>query len=345
MITMDQIMRAVVVEVNEFLKDYLQPIATGKIQRITDYVTHRAPQFRHLLKYMPEAISKIKPNLSEDKLDDELHRIKRDFDRTTDEENTQLLDELNKGVISSSEYIQKFGLQIEKINSANGAALAEYVAHRKVILDLMEFAIRKSDDGRFQKESFLHNIIYPMRTTSSDTPYSNHNLWLLDEKLAYCSYISSDIPFDNNPKEDRTDIMILDSPVAVSDEENDGREYESIVLFELKRPMRDDYNGSSNPVNQLYEYVSQLKTNKKRDKDGRVIRVGQNTKFYLYAVCDITTTLEQILDFHDFSQTPDKLGYYKYNDKMNAYIEILSYDKIINDAKKRNRILFDKLGI
>ena len=95
----------------------------------------------------------------------------------------------------------------------------------------------------------------------------------------------------------------------------------------------------------IYEYVAQLRTNKKRDKDGRVIKVGQNTKFYLYAVCDITTTLEQILDFHDFSQTPDKLGYYKYNDKMNAYIEILSYDKIINDAKKRNRILFDKLGI
>ena len=32
-------------------------------------------------------------------------------------------------------------------------------------------------------------------------------------------------------------------------------------------------------------------------------------------------------------------------DKINAYIEILSYDKIISDAKKRNRILFDKLGI
>ena len=100
-----------------------------------------------------------------------------------------------------------------------------------------------------------------------------------------------------------------------------------------------DDSDSSNPVNQLYKYVSQLKTNTKKDKDGRIIRVGQNTKFYLYAVCDITTTLEQILDFHDFSQTPDKLGYYKYNDKMNAYIEILSYDKIINDAKKRNRII------
>lgn len=344
-ITMDQIMKAIIVEVSNFLKDYLQPIADNKMKRIKDYVIHQAPQFRHLLKYMPEELSKIKPNLSEDKMDDELHRIKREFDRNTSKENAKLLSDLNKGVINSSEYIEKFGQQVEKINSANGAALAEYVAHRKVILDLMEFAIRQKDDGHFQKESFLHNIIYPMRTTATDIPYSNHNLWLIDEKLAYCSYISSDIPFNNNPKDERTDIMILNKPVAVSDEENKGKEHESIVLFELKRPMRNDYNSNSNPINQLYEYVASLKTNKIQDKDGRIIRVGVSTKFYLYAVCDITSTLEHILDFHDFSQTPDKMGYYKYNDKMNAYIEILSYDKIINDAKKRNKILFDKLGI
>lgn len=344
-ITMDQIMKAIIVEVSNFLKDYLQPIADNKMKRIKDYVIHQAPQFRHLLKYMPEELSKIKPNLSEDKMDDELHRIKREFDRNTSKENAKLLSDLNKGVINSSEYIEKFGQQVEKINSANGAALAEYVAHRKVILDLMEFAIRQKDDGHFQKESFLHNIIYPMRTTATDIPYSNHNLWLIDEKLAYCSYISSDIPFNNNPKDERTDIMILNKPVAVSDEENKGKEHESIVLFELKRPMRNDYNSNSNPINQLYEYVASLKTNKIQDKDGRIIRVGVSTKFYLYAVCDITSTLEHILDFHDFSQTPDKMGYYKYNDKMNAYIEILSYDKIINDEKKRNKILFDKLGI
>lgn len=344
-ITMDQIMKTVTVEISKFLRDYLQPIADNKIKRITEYVTYQAPQFRHLLKYMPEAISKIKPNLSDDRMDDELHRIKREFDRHTSQENTKLLKDLNKGVISSDEYIERFGQQIEKINSANGAALAEYVAHRKVILDLMQFAIQQQGNGHFQKESFLHNLIYPMRTTAADIPYSSHNLWLIDEKLAYCSYISSDISFNNSPKEKRTDIMILDNPVAVSDEENCGREYESIVLFELKRPMRNDYNNSNNPVNQLYEYVAKLKSNNIKDKDGRIIRVGEKTKFYLYAVCDITSTLENILDFHDFSQTPDKLGYYKYNDKMNAYVEILSYDKIINDAQKRNKILFDKLGI
>lgn len=184
-----------------------------------------------------------------------------------------------------------------------------------------------------------------MRTTSDETPYSNHNLWLIDEKLAYCNYISSDIPFNNDPKQDRTDLMILDSPVAVSDEANTGTEYETIVLFELKRPMRNDYNDGSNPVTQLYNYVAFLKSGKAMDKDGRLIKAGTNTKFYLYAVCDVTNTLERILDYHDFTQTPDKLGFYRYNEKMNAYIEILSYDKIINDAKQRNKILFDKLGI
>ena len=29
----------------------------------------------------------------------------------------------------------------------------------------------------------------------------------------------------------------------------------------------------------------------------------------------------------------------------NGYIEILSYDKLIKDANRRNRILFDKLGL
>lgn len=63
-----------------------------------------------------------------------------------------------------------------------------------------------------------------------------------DERLAYSEYISSGIPFNNNTKEERTDILILNNPVAVSDEENTVREYGTIVIFELKSPMRDDYS-------------------------------------------------------------------------------------------------------
>src|SRR5699024_7281919 len=62
-VTIDQIMKSVIVEVSKFLSDYLQPIAQNKMKRISDYVTYKAPQFRHLLKYMSDDIAHIKPNL------------------------------------------------------------------------------------------------------------------------------------------------------------------------------------------------------------------------------------------------------------------------------------------
>ena len=92
-------------------------------------------------------------------------------------------------------------------------------------------------------------------------------------------------------------------------------------------------------------YVDKLKTNKVKDKDGRIINVDPNTQFYLYAVCDITPNLLKVADDRDFVKTPDGRGYYRYHDKKKAYIEILSYDKVIQDAMKRNKILFDKLGM
>ena len=81
------------------------------------------------------------------------------------------------------------------------------------------------------------------------------------------------------------------------------------------------------------------------DKNGRLIKVGDNTRFYLYAICDITNSLKQIAKRRGFHETPDKMGMYWYNDNTHAYMEIISFDKLIEDSEKRNRILFEKLGI
>ncbi|MGD0975941.1 MAG: hypothetical protein ABR866_17775 [Candidatus Korobacteraceae bacterium] len=43
------------------------------------------------------------------------------------------------------------------------------------------------------------------------------------------------------------------------------------------------------------------------------------------------------------TRTPDGQGFYKHNPALNAYIEVISYQKMLSDAKKRNRVLFDKL--
>lgn len=344
-ISMDEIIDSAKEHVELYLEEYLSKVRENKNERIRQYIHTSAPQFGHLLKYMPDSIQMIKPTLTDNKLDEELYKIKRKFDLELKKTSQEILDRIEVGTDNLNDYREKFEEQFERISEANKSALAEYVAHRKVILDLLAKGIRIKDDGKFNKEAYIHNLIYPMRRTSDEIEYESHNLWLIDERLAYCEYISSDIPFDNNPKEERTDVLMLNHPVAVSDENNNGREYETIVILELKRPMRDDYSIADNPIEQLLGYVDKISTNKVMDKNGRIIRVGENTQFYLYAVCDITPHLQKVAENHDFKETPDKLGLYKYHDKKHAYIEVLSYDKIILDAEKRNRILFDKLGI
>ena len=344
-ISIEKIIKESCVRIQDYLDEYLKPIAEEKTRRVSEYATEIAPQFRHLLKYMPDEIASIKPRLNDDKLDDELYKIKRKFDKNAKNERKELLDKIDEINMSTDEYEEYFQKQIEKISDANSAVLADYVAHRRVIIDLFERGLRRQDDGKFNKEKYMHSLIYPMKSTADDLGYEAHNLWLIDETLSYCSYISSDIPFDNDPKQERTDIMILDHPVAVSENKNDGKEFDTIVLFELKRPMRDDYTDSNNPITQLYDYVHKIRNGEAKDKYHRPIRAGNTTKFYLYAICDITSKLDRFLYQQDFKPTPDKLGYYKFNDSYNAYFEILSYDKILNDAKKRNRVLFEKLGL
>lgn len=344
-ISMKDIVECAKEQVENYLSEYLNEVRKNKEERIKKYISDQAPQFGHLLRYMPEEIKKIKPTITDSGLDEELYKIKRKFDVELKKSSKEIMDKMDVGAESYEEYSAKLEEQFEKISDANKSALADYVAHRKIILELLKKGIKKKDDDRFNKESYLHNLIYPMRRTSGEIDYQAHNLWLIDERLAYSEYISSDIPFNNNPKEERTDILILNNPVAVSDEENTGREYGTIIIFELKRPMRDDYSRAENPIVQLVDYVNKLSTNKVADKYGRIIKVGDNTQFYLYAVCDLTPNLVKVAEDEDFKETPDKRGYYKYHDKKHAYIEILSYDKIIEDSEKRNRILFDKLGI
>ena len=342
---MDDIVKSTASKVSEYLSSYLDRVQRQKQERIRKYTTEIAPQYRHLEFYAPDKIAALKPNLSDEQLDDALHGIKRDFENDTKTECNQLMSQLAQGDISSEDYQSKFSETIEKVSDVNRAALAEYVVHRRIILNLFKSGLEIKDDGKFNLEKYIHQLIYPMRKSSDEVPYENHNLWLIDEKLSFCQYISSDKPFDNSVKEDRTDILFLDSPVVMAESENLGSIYDSIVIFELKRPMRDDYTYNDNPIMQLQGYAAKILNGDVKDSKHRPINTSGNTQFYLYALCDITPTLDKVLKMLNFKRTADNLGAYAYNDEYHAYIEVISYDKIRNDSEKRNKVLFDKLGI
>lgn len=343
LVTMNKIVTKSVDLIEEYLSDYLKPIAEEKKKRIERYVSTQAPQYRHLLKYMPAEIEKIKPGVSDEKLDAILYQLDRDFDIITKKQGQELVEELKNDVTQLDEYKRKFEEHVARISDENKSILAKYVAHRKSIIDLFEVGMYKQSDGKYVREEFMHNLIYPMRTTSDDIGYEQHNLWLVDERLAYFFFASSDIPFNNDRNEDRPDLMLLDNSIALLEEKNDGTAYDTVVLFELKKPMREDLS-RKNPVDQITDYMEKIQSNKETDKNGRIIHTDEHTKFYLYVVCDALDNFKTALkNKYGFDETTDKLGMFRMKD--NVYIEVLTYDKIINDAKKRNKILFDKLGI
>ena len=75
------------------------------------------------------------------------------------------------------------------------------------------------------------------------------------------------------------------------------------------------------------------------------IKVPDHTPFYAYIVCDLTPNLVQQAENATLTHSPDPLGYSGYNPNLRTYVEIVSFDKLIGDAKKRNAFLFDQLGI
>jgi hypothetical protein len=123
-------------------------------------------------------------------------------------------------------------------------------------------------------------------------------------------------------------------------------EISSIVIVELKRPQRDDFDNEENPILQVFEYIENIRSGKAHKPDGVAIDIKPQIPFFIYIVADATPTLKkQIQHANIFTPTPDAGGYFGYAKDYNAYIEIMSFEKLIRDAEKKNFVWFKHLGI
>ena len=96
----------------------------------------------------------------------------------------------------------------------------------------------------------------------------------------------------------------------------------------------------------MLRYVNSIRDGKYKTPEGRKMLVAKNTPFYGYVVCDLTPKVEKWIELEkNFTPMPDRLGWFDWLKNINLYIEVLSWDKVLKDAKMRNKIFFHKLGI
>lgn len=97
---------------------------------------------------------------------------------------------------------------------------------------------------------------------------------------------------------------------------------------------------------EAYRMVREIREGTKKDKGGRYIRpANHNIPAYCYIICDLTPAVEIRIQNMGARRTPDNLGYYGFNETLKAYYEVISYNKLLSDAAKRNRVLFEKLNL
>jgi hypothetical protein len=109
--------------------------------------------------------------------------------------------------------------------------------------------------------------------------------------------------------------------------------------------MRTSYYDEENPFKQVLEYIDEIIAGKALTPEKRPIPISNGVHFYCYIVADKTDELAGQAKYAELEETPDGQGFFGYKKGYRAYIEFVSYSKLLDGAKQRNLAFFEKLGL
>jgi hypothetical protein len=340
--SLDQIRQEIIPIIYSHVEENIKDLKERHFQKIQSIVSETSPEYRSVIKYCENDIYKIPPNLNVENTEIELYKLRHRLELDIKRRNIKLLEKEPTNDEEMEDFIKEHMKIAEEITELGKDKLSDYVIQRHAIIKLFEARLKKRNDDRYPLEKAIHNIITPLKTTSDEIDYMNQNLWLIDERFTYHNYLASDENIKNGKKNKRPDLLIFNKTLAFTEDANP---YQSIIIIEFKRPERNDYTDSENPFTQVFGYMDIILDNKAKDKDGRPIIIQETTRFYVYIICDITPKIVKLANDYSATKAPDDMGYFWFNTHYKAYMEVISFDKVLNDSKKRNRVLFEKLGL
>lgn len=99
------------------------------------------------------------------------------------------------------------------------------------------------------------------------------------------------------------------------------------------------------PVSQALRYLKQVRDGKVMTASGRPILGAEDIPGFCYVIADLTPTVRERCMEANLRLTPDRRGFFGYNDNFKAYVEVISFDRLLEMAHRRNHAFFDRLGL
>lgn len=341
-ISMEKINNEVKKSIYKHFEDDLKETEENVLIDYQEFIKNKAPEYRHLIQLLPLNLDKLAADANGDKKDMILHQINHEYEKKQKiKVETLLHQEIDPK--NPEKYTDALIEVLQSEQDFSYAKLANYLVRRKTIIKMFEKLLEIKESGGYEYERHIHSLIFPMKKDSNSITYNEHNLWMLDERLVFHTYVASDMEFKKMSEgtiqdDDKPDLIIFDKPFVYSED----NEYSSIIIFEFKRPGRRD----NNVLEQVQDYINKICDNLLQNYKGRPVKVKQMTPIYCYIVCDLDDALEKALRRNNnFKKTPEQEGLFCYFEDTNAYVEIITYNKLLKDVEKRHSAFFKELGL
>jgi hypothetical protein len=334
--------------VREDLTPFLGRLRAQKEEAVSRYITQQAPEYRRLLKTCKsQVLEGLPPNPRPKEIEAALGRVWVEQQADLKEEGKAIL-AFEAGSDTLEQYQRQMEGFLDKFEELNQTSLAQHVIHRRIVLNLLDKALQRDDDtGRYQLEAVVHRLVHPMRKSSDEIEFEEQNLWILDDRLTYHDFMDSDKELRASERIEsmsatRPDILAVFNRTLAFREGRDPTT--SFVVVEFKRPDRRNFERA--PLSQVFDVVRDIREGRFKDGKGRPVEgASKDAPAFCYVICDVNEQVERGAVDAGGQLTPEGRGYFGYNPQLKLYFEIISYEKLIGDGLRRNRMLFKKLGL
>lgn len=337
---------------DRYLGPQLTELARARDERVTRVFEQRLPELNYVRDQNRDEILSIPLDASDAQVEEVIGSIHLRNQKTGRELMERLVADMrDETTIDLAAFEKSFADRVERITRPSQANLASYLLFRHSIIELYRQLLKKSGD-RFQLEAAIHQLLFPMRMDVDPTRAKlPHNLWLIDERLTYASYIASDQPLKKHKvlfsveSTEEPDIVAYFNLGFSSEDPSEGS-LRTVVIVELKRPgplkKREE-----NPWEQVMRYIDAIRNGFYAEGSGQKIQATESTLFYCYIVCDLDSdVIKQLINDYQFTPLFDGgEGYFLYNVPRKAYVELVPFEKLLRDAERRHRAFFERLGV
>lgn len=328
----------------------------SEIEEKTSETRKKLEELQRMFLLNPNTVAALKNKIKNTDTDEDIlmkvYQSDAEIKAKQDAQIKQQLNDIESLLPTDPNYQQKLA---EKVNDfvtsiplQNRTALSQYVAHRKLVLEIFGNIMHQVELGEDLNENILHNLIFQEGSSTSE----NSDLWLINEEFIY---------FKGNSNQRLCDIEYNGEQILKQELTQEEQDYKNkchhdggirkpdILLFpeegkciiiEFKAPKVE----VSNHLHQINRYA-RLIHNLSQDK-------YKFTTYYGYLIGE-NIDIDDILDSIDNFVSASSFNYIfrpyvaikgKFGRPDGAlYTEIIKYSDLLERAKLRNRIFIEKL--